>query len=164
MIHDDEIRRRTPVLRPREQSSIGSSEPSTSTTGPTKPTDQLSQFHAYTRRQLMGEEPLSASADLPVPVEDSKIGNAPATPKLIRDPWLPEPETVGVIIGFERSFAGTPYSYAAIKTVRGWYVTGAMYGPERPLPWTQLLAWMDQGQREPPAIWVATDWQELTKN
>lgn len=73
---------------------------------------------------------------------------------------LPEPEEIGTIIGFQRQFgeSTTVYSYAAIKTPKGWYCTGN----QRVMSWRQLLDWMGQGQESPPAIWAASDFTEIT--
>lgn len=162
---DDEIARRTPILRSKEhaspskeQASTGQSEPST--TGPT--TTDGTRLRAYTRRQLMGEEPMTRIADLPVPLADQDRAHVPAIPADRTALRLSEPDVVGVIIGFERVFGSTSYNYAAIKTPHGWYVTGSAYGPPEPASWRQLLTWLDRGQQEPPEVWVATSWEKLT--
>lgn len=112
--------------------------------------------HAYTRKQLLGLDPSTAplpEASQPPPVEQVSPGRA----------RLPEPQEMGAIIGFQRSYNGgkTVYSYAAIKTPQGWYCTGHTLPP---MSWPDLLVWIDAWPRddvEPPVIWLAADWVEV---
>lgn len=86
-------------------------------------------------------------------------GRSPSPPWLAK-PRLPEPEDEGTIIGFQRQFGDGPvYSYAAIKSPKGWHCTGLS---AEPLRWSSLLNFIDTGHEdEPPTIWVAADWIEL---
>lgn len=114
--------------------------------------------HAYTRRQLTGQDPLTSAVQTQLPETATDV---PAESGRIR---LPEPTEMGAIIGFQRSYDGgkTVYSYAAIKTPNGWYCTANNL--RSTLDWTDLLDWIDAqpvGEQEPSAIWLAADWVEV---
>lgn len=85
---------------------------------------------------------------------------APPTPPWLAKPRLPEPQDEGTIIGFQRQFGseGPVYSYAAIKSPKGWHCTGLSGDPLR---WSSLLNWIDTGQAEPPTLWAAVDFVEV---
>lgn len=195
MSQRDEPRRRTPVIKP---------EPPDTDKRPQEAIPHTA--HAFTRRQLMGEELMpTLTADFPrVLLSGLKDCKNPACNRLTSSraayccfgcsqadgkydpegyhspdcdqraiergilplgtpPRLPEPETDGTIIGFQRQFHDDEpvYSYAAIKTSRGWYHTGGI--DSEPLSWRQLLGWMDSGQKTLPVIWAATDFTEVVQ-
>lgn len=137
---EPDVIRRTPVIGVGPQPSV---EP-----GPLN----SHAVHAFTRRELMDLTPPT-----PMPAEPAEQ----VSPERAR---LPEPQEMGAIIGFQRSYDGgkTVYSYAAIKTPQGWYCTAVNFHPA--LTWVDLLAWIDAWPHEgdeQPAIWLAADWVEV---
>lgn len=59
------------------------------------------------------------------------------------DSWPSEPENDGAVVTFSRKFTprGQIYSYAAIRAVGKWYVTGSS---TEPFTWDELMDWMGE--------------------
>jgi hypothetical protein len=73
----------------------------------------------------------------------------------------PDEFDVGAVLVWDKQFrnGGTTYSYAAIKTVRGWYITGATAGGTA-LTWEQLVDTFLDDAATPPLLFRVTEMEE----
>lgn len=75
-----------------------------------------------------------------------------------------EPEANPSVIFFEKTFGkSTTYGYTAVKVVKRngapaeWWITGNRPGRNpNPKTWEQMLAFLAQGEKEMPEIYLAT--------
>jgi hypothetical protein len=73
----------------------------------------------------------------------------------------PDEFDVGAVLVWDKQFrnGGITYSYAAIKTVRGWYITGATAGGTA-LTWEQLVDTFLDDAATPPILYRVTEMEE----
>lgn len=70
------------------------------------------------------------------------------------------------VIFFRKAYSDRDkvYDYTAIRTAKGqWWITGSSPGrnPD-PRDWDSLMDFVEQGERQRPEIWLATQLERLT--